>query len=176
MQELTRANSVKPATPPAARLGDRLRQLRVAAGLTQTDVAGDRFSKEYISQIERGKTRPTQETVDWLASRLGVDATFLSSGVSADGRARAEALLARADALSAARAFEPAIEQYTQAVPAALTTGAVELHVRALAGEAWARAHAGAWGRAQVSEVRLAIDLLQQARGYAEGPEFSDVD
>ena len=43
--------------PPG--LGDRLRQLRVSAGLTQTDLAGDRFSKEYISQIERGKTRPT---------------------------------------------------------------------------------------------------------------------
>src|SRR5207248_10169942 len=39
------------AASPASRLGDRLRQLRVAAGLTQTDLAGDRFSKEYISQI-----------------------------------------------------------------------------------------------------------------------------
>ena len=79
------------------RLGERLRQLRVAAGLTQTELAGDRFSKEYISQIERGKTRPTAETVEWLALRLGVDAGFLASGVSADDRAKAEAILARAD-------------------------------------------------------------------------------
>ena len=40
-------------------LGARLRQLRIAAGLTQSELAGDRFSKEYVSQIERGKTRPT---------------------------------------------------------------------------------------------------------------------
>jgi hypothetical protein len=32
-------------------LGARLRQLRVAAGLTQSELAGDRFSKEYVSQI-----------------------------------------------------------------------------------------------------------------------------
>src|SRR3982750_2904966 len=111
----------------STQLGERVRQLRVAAGLTQTELAGDRFSKEYISQIERGKTRPTQETVDWLAARLGVDASFLSSGVSADGRARAEALLARADALAADKEYTAAVDQYSQALSAVLGTGAVEL-------------------------------------------------
>ena len=95
------------------RLGERLRQLRVAAGLTQTDLAGERFSKEYISQIERGKTRPTPETVDWLALRLGVDAGFLASGVSADERAKAETILARADALSQEHRFDEALAEYT---------------------------------------------------------------
>ena len=38
---------------PASGLGPRLRALRVAAGLTQTALAGDRFSKEYVSQIGR---------------------------------------------------------------------------------------------------------------------------
>jgi len=33
------------AVPAGARLGERLRQLRVAAGLTQSDLAGERFSK-----------------------------------------------------------------------------------------------------------------------------------
>src|SRR5919202_6878833 len=85
--------------PTSSRLGERLRQLRVAAGMTQTELAGDRFSKEYLSQIERGKTRPTLETIEWLAQRLGVDAGFLANGVSADDRARVDAALARADAL-----------------------------------------------------------------------------
>src|SRR5579862_2801007 len=98
-----------PALPRGSRLGERLRQLRVSAGLTQTELAGERFSKEYISQIERGKTRPTPETVDWLALRLGVDATFLASGVSTDERARAEAILARADALTEQREYQAAI-------------------------------------------------------------------
>src|SRR3954471_335752 len=96
--------------PASIRLAERLRQLRVSAGLTQTDLAGERFSKEYVSQIERGKTRPTRETIEWLAARLGVAPTFLSSGVSTDERARAEAILARAEALSENRDFNGAIE------------------------------------------------------------------
>src|SRR5213082_885052 len=77
------ATNIRRSTPSGNRLGERVRQLRVAAGLTQTDLAGDRFSKEYVSQIERGKTRPTRETIDWLAGKLGVDPGFLERGVSA---------------------------------------------------------------------------------------------
>ena len=156
------------ATPRPPRLGERLRQLRVAAGFTQTDLAGDRFSKEYISQIERGKTRPTSETIEWLGLRLGVDAGFLASGVSADERAKAEAILTRADALLEDHLFDDAITEYNRALPAVLGTGAVELHVRALNGEAMARAHRG--------EVKSALALLAEARGIVERSEFSDID
>src|SRR3990172_13379071 len=82
-----------PATSaPAAgsRLGERVRALRVSAGLTQTELAGERFSKEYISQIERGKTRPTDSTIAWLAKRLGGDAALLSSGGSSGGGPQSE--------------------------------------------------------------------------------------
>jgi tetratricopeptide (TPR) repeat protein len=157
-----------PAAPRIPRLGERLRQLRVAAGLTQTDLAGDRFSKEYISQIERGKTRPTTETVEWLALRLGVDAGFLQSGVSADERAKAEAILTRADVLSQEHRFTEAIAEYTRALPAVLGTGAAELRVRALNGEAMAHA--------QVGDVQSALALLAESRGLVEGETFTDVD
>src|SRR5947207_12243707 len=150
------------------RIGERVRQLRVAAGLTQTDLAGDRFSKEYISQIERGKTRPTTETIEWLALRLGVDSGFLASGVSADERAKAEAILARADALSQEHLFEESIEEYTRALPAVLGTGAAELRVRALNGEAMARAQSGV--------VKSGLALLAESRALVEGESFTDVD
>ena len=156
------------AALPAVRLGDRLRQLRVAAGLTQTELAGDRFSKEYISQIERGKTRPTQDTVDWLALRLGVDAGYLANGVSADERARAEALLARADALMEERRYEDAVEAYRATYAAVLATSSPQLRVRLLAGEGIALAHHG--------EPRAALDLLNEARGLVEDESFSDLD
>ncbi len=149
-------------------MGDRLRQLRVSAGMTQTDLAGDRFSKEYISQIERGKTRPTQDTVEWLSIRLGVDPSFLASGVSSDERARAEAIHTRADVLAERRDYDEAIDEYTNARAAVVATGAVDLQVRVLSGEAWARAHRG--------DVRTAIDLFEQARRLVEGPSFSDLD
>src|SRR5688572_4059259 len=100
MSRPSRTATPGPTRSAALGLAERLRQLRVAAGMTQSELAGERFSKEYVSQIERGKTRPTRETIDWLAARLGVDAGFLANGVSTDQRGRVETALARAEALS----------------------------------------------------------------------------
>ena len=139
------------AAQAGLRLGERLRHLRVAAGMTQTDLAGNRFSKEYVSQIERGKTRPTRETIDWIAERLGVDSGFLANGVSADERGRVDAALARAEALLEARRNEEALEEFERVRPAVLATGMPELESRALSGEATVRMRAG--------DVREAIAL-----------------
>src|SRR5919198_2103336 len=162
------AANIRRTTSSGNRLGERLRQLRVAAGMTQTDLAGDRFSKEYVSQIERGKTRPTRDTIEWLAQKLGVDPRFLERGVSADERRRVETLLARAEALSGSEQFDEAVEEYENCRTAVLATGVTELEVRHLSGEAWARMEAG--------EGRHAIELLNRARMLSEAPEFSDVD
>jgi len=170
MKDAAAPHDITARTPalPASRLGDRLRSLRLAAGLTQTQLAGERFSKEYISQIERGKTRPTAETVAWLAERLGVDAAFLGSGVSTDERGRIEALLVRAEALTEAHRYDEAVELFTVARVDVGATGSAELEVRLLSGEAWAQVERGA--------TSDAIDLLLVARERAEGPQFSDVD
>jgi transcriptional regulator with XRE-family HTH domain len=152
----------------ALRLGERLRQLRVAAGLTQTELAGDRFSKEYVSQIERGKTRPTSETIEWLAGRLGVDAGFLANGVSTDQRGRVETRLAQAEVLLESDQNEEALAAYEDVRTAVAATGLPELEVRALYGEAKARARAG--------DVRQSIAMLTRARELSEGPGFSDVE
>lgn len=170
MKDIAAPHDITARAPgvPASRLGGRLRSLRLAAGLTQTQLAGERFSKEYISQIERGKTRPTAETVAWLAERLGVDETFLGSGVSTDERERIEALLVRAEALTEAHRYDEAVELFTVARVGVGATGSAELEVRALSGEAWAQVQRGA--------TSDAIDLLLVARERAEGPQFSDVD
>jgi len=156
------------AAQAGLRLGERLRQLRVAAGMTQTDLAGDRFSKEYVSQIERGKTRPTRETIGWLAERLGVDQGFLANGVSADERGRVDAALARAGALLEARRNDEALEEFETIRSAVLATGLAELESRALCGEATVRMRRG--------QIREAIALLERARGLSEGSAFSDVE
>jgi tetratricopeptide (TPR) repeat protein len=136
--------------------------------MTQTDLAGDRFSKEYVSQIERGKTRPTRDTIDWLADRLGVDAGFLANGVSADERGRVDSALARVDALLEARRNDEAQEEIESIRSAVLATGMPELEVRALSGEATVCIRRG--------EVREAIALLERARGLTETSSFSEVE
>src|ERR671932_1097645 len=149
-------------------LGTRLRQLRVAAGLTQSDLAGDRFSKEYVSQIERGKTRPTRETINWLAERLGVDAGFLANGVSDDQRGRVDAALSRAEALLEKGDDEGVLTEIDECRSAVLATGLPELEVRALSTEAYALTRTG--------NVQRAIELLTRARMLTESATFSDVE
>ena len=160
----------RPTSAPATalRLGERLRQLRVAAGMTQSDLAGERFSKEYVSQIERGKTRPTRETIDWLAERLGVDPGFLANGVSTDERGRLDAALSRSEALLQAGRNDEAQQQFDSLLGAVRATGLPELEVRALSGAA--RSHA------RLGDLRSALDRLTRARELVEGPSFSDVE
>jgi tetratricopeptide (TPR) repeat protein len=171
MPHLTRdaaINTSRSAANSGLRLGERLRQLRVAANLTQSDLAGERFSKEYVSQIERGKTRPTRETVEWLAGRLGVDPGFLANGVATDERGRLEGALARAETLIEALRNDEAATEYESLVPAARATGVPELAVRALVGA----------GRTQMrmGSLRTALDLLNEARGIVEAGSFSDLE
>src|SRR5918911_876371 len=168
MTRVTRTSPSRAAASAGVRLGERLRQLRVAAGLTQSELAGARFSKEYVSQIERGKTRPARETIEWLAEGLGVDADFLANGVTAHQRGRVEAALARGEALTEANREEEALTEFEDVRTAVLATGLPELEVRALCGEADARARLGA--------VRDAIELLTRARSLTERPEFSDLE
>jgi tetratricopeptide (TPR) repeat protein len=150
------------------RLGERLRQLRVAAGLTQSDLAGERFSKEYVSQIERGKTRPTRATVEWLAAQLGVDPGFLANGVATDERGRLEGALTRAEALIEALANDEAAAEYETLLPAARATGVPELTVRALVGAGRTQMRLGA--------LRGGLELLNEAREIVEAGSFSDLE
>src|SRR6476646_8089402 len=164
----TALNQSRTALRQGLRLGERLRQLRVAAGLTQSELAGERFSKEYVSQIERGKTRPTTETIEWLAVRLGVDPGFLANGVATDERGRLEGALARAEALYEATRNDEAAAEYTTLVPAARAMGVPELAVRALTGA----------GRTQMrlGKLRQSLELLNEARGLVEAGSFSDLE
>ncbi len=164
----TASRSARRTSTEGVRLGERLRQLRVAAGLTQSELAGDRFSKEYVSQIERGKTRPTEGTIEWLADRLGVDAGFLASGVATDERTRFEGALSRAEALYEAQEDEEAAAAFEPLAAAARATGLPELQVRALVGSGLAKMRVG--------NHRAALELLNEARAISEAESFSDVE
>ena len=161
---LTRSAAARPS------LGERVRQLRIARGLTQTELAGDRFSKEYVSQIERAKTRPTGETIEWLAARLGVDRTFLETGISSSERERVESVIARAEAALEDNdsQYAHALEELQKLAPSLATIAAPDLELRALLAESWARMYQG--------EVRKAMQLLDRARSLAEAPSFTDVE
>jgi tetratricopeptide (TPR) repeat protein len=103
-----------------------------------------------------------------FAARLGVDPGFLANGVATDERGRLEGALARAETLIEALRNDEAATEYELLVPAARATGVPELAVRALVGA----------GRTQMrmGSVRIALDLLNEARGIVEAGSFSDLE
>lgn len=52
-------------------LGQRLRQARLDAGLSQRQLCADLITRNMLSQIENGSARPSMDTLRQLAARLG---------------------------------------------------------------------------------------------------------
>lgn len=69
-------------------IGDRVREARLAAGLSQTALAGSAFSPSYISLIEAGHREPTDAALGVLAERLGTTLEFLKHGEDGPNEAR----------------------------------------------------------------------------------------
>jgi tetratricopeptide (TPR) repeat protein len=144
-----------------------VRQLRIARGLTQTKLGLDRFSKEYISQIERGRVRPAPAALDWLAARLEVSRRFLETGISSSEHERLAGLVSRAEAAVAAREFDEALACIGRAGPL-LEGEEPNLALRALLVSATARSELG--------RLQEALGLLERARDLVAGADFTDVD
>jgi tetratricopeptide (TPR) repeat protein len=66
-------------------VGRRLREARVAAGLTQRELAFEGCTAAYISAIEAGTRVPSLQVLRELGRRLGVSADFLATGASEPG-------------------------------------------------------------------------------------------
>jgi tetratricopeptide (TPR) repeat protein len=83
-------------------IADRVRELRLASGLSQTALAGTSFSPSYISLIEAGHREPTDAALAVLATRLGTTVEYLKHGEDGpnESRARAELGFARLDLAS----------------------------------------------------------------------------
>lgn len=56
----------------AAEIGQRIRRRRQQKGWTQAQVAGERFTKAYISALETGAAVPSLPSLEFISSQLGV--------------------------------------------------------------------------------------------------------
>ncbi len=57
-------------------LGEKLRQARLEAGLSQRQLCGEVITRNMLSQIESGKARPSMATMQYLAAQLGKSVGF----------------------------------------------------------------------------------------------------
>lgn len=52
-------------------LGEKLRNARLEAGMTQRQLCGEEITRNMLSLIEHGSAQPSMKTLQYLASRLG---------------------------------------------------------------------------------------------------------
>ena len=58
-------------------IGEKIRELRVAKLMTQSELAGTQITRNMLSCIENGVAQPSLSTILYIASRLNVPAGFL---------------------------------------------------------------------------------------------------
>lgn len=58
------------------KLGVRIKQARLEAGLSQRELCGDRITRNMLSQIEHGTASPSMQTLRYLAERLEKPVSF----------------------------------------------------------------------------------------------------
>ena len=57
-------------------LGEKLRQARLEAGLSQRQLCGEEITRNMLSLIENGSAKPSMKTLQYLAGRLGKNISF----------------------------------------------------------------------------------------------------
>jgi tetratricopeptide (TPR) repeat protein len=126
--------------------GDRLRDLRRAAGVSQVELAGDQLSPSYISLLEGGKRHPSDEVIELLAGRLGCSVGDLVDPVTHEQAQRAQLEIAFARLAMSNGETEDARRRLEALLPTVLTEKETSDDVRFLLAEVYWRAgeHAAA--------------------------------
>jgi tetratricopeptide (TPR) repeat protein len=115
-------------------IGRRVQQLRVERGLTQKQLAEPAYTPAYISTLESGRVRPSDEALRHLAERLGVAFEELATGRPAHLVTGLRLRLTEAQRTLATGEAQEAAEQYAALLGEARTHGIVEVQAAALLG------------------------------------------
>jgi transcriptional regulator with XRE-family HTH domain len=115
----TRTRRPAPLSPALKKLGERLRQARIAAGMSQAQLGAPYFTRAHVSAIELGKIRPAMRSLEHMARKLAKPASYFLDDAETE-RARVEreleikaiaGLLTFASAPEALRRAEKALDE-----------------------------------------------------------------
>ncbi|MEU5180529.1 helix-turn-helix domain-containing protein [Streptomyces longwoodensis] len=115
-------------------IGRRVQKLRVDKGLTQRQLAEPTYTPAYVSTLEAGRVRPSDEALRHIAGRLGVDFEELATGRPAHLGTDLRLRLTEAQRTLATGAAEDAARQYDALLAEAERHGLVEEQATALLG------------------------------------------
>ena len=57
-------------------LGEKIKQARLEAGLSQRQLCGEEVTRNMLSQIENGAAKPSMKTLSYFAARLGKTVSY----------------------------------------------------------------------------------------------------
>ena len=116
----------------ARRIGHRIREARHRAGLTQQQLAGERYTKAYVSALETGIARPSMVALSYLSDRLGLPAShFIDEVHPAWTRLEVDMRLAAGDWQAAADGYRVLLDDTADdAMRADLLRGLAEASAR----------------------------------------------
>ncbi|MET9759313.1 tetratricopeptide repeat protein [Streptomyces sp. NPDC006372] len=115
-------------------IGRRVQRLRVERGLTQRQLAEPVYTPAYISTLESGRVRPSDDALRHLAGRLGVAFDELATGRPARLVTELRLRLTEAQRTLAVGETEAAAEQYAGLLGEAETHGLAAEQAAALLG------------------------------------------
>jgi len=96
----------------ARNIGARIRRARLAAGLTQQQLATGRYTKAYVSALENGLSKPSMAALSFFAERLGLPTSrFLEDDLEGWTRLQADLELAAGRWQPAVDAYQALLEQ-----------------------------------------------------------------
>lgn len=141
-------------------IGKRIRELRLARGMTQRELGAPRYTHAYVSTIESGRRNPSPTALAFFAEKLGVTAEQLATGRPPDIVARLETDLLQARLAVSDGRLEEAERSFARIAWEAHRFDLPRLQARAEEGRALARERAGE-PAAGLERYRRALDLLE---------------
>ncbi|MCM1971646.1 MULTISPECIES: helix-turn-helix domain-containing protein [Streptomyces] len=115
-------------------IGRRVQRWRAERGLTQKQLAEPAYTPAYISTLEAGRVRPSDEALKHIAERLGVAYDELVTGRSARVATELRLQLTDAQRTLATGDTEAAVTAFSAVLAQAEAAGLVEERVAALIG------------------------------------------
>ena len=110
----TRNVTVVDNRPLALRIGARIRQARLRAGMTQAELVKGRYTAAYISALELGHAKPSMAALAFIAERLGIPVReFVGDDELGPSRLEADILLAAGEYQAALDRYQSLLEHAT---------------------------------------------------------------
>lgn len=145
-------------------VGQRIRRLRLAKGMSQRQLAGPGVGYAYVCRIERGDRNPSIRALRYIAGKLGVDPEYLESGEAIPAAKQRELRLVDAEIGLRMGGDLDAIEESLRAMLEEGIPDGLDVRIRATLGTLLARKGANEEAREQLERV-VASGARPETRG-----------